>query len=152
MAPPAPLRAPRSSSARSRAAGTRGCAGGAGEARPRGGTLDPAADAPASAQPPAFKEAALFFFFLFFFPPFRPSPLLPLFLLPAPFPFSFLYMPGALLPSEPDPRAEVGRALCAYGCACNALTHQLTRVLARGPFKRALPCSSPARRFGEGLG
>lgn len=30
MAPPAPLRAPHSSSARSRAAGTRGCAGGAG--------------------------------------------------------------------------------------------------------------------------
>lgn len=45
----------------------------AGEARPRGGReAGSATDAPASAQPPAFKEAALFFFL--FFPPFLPTP------------------------------------------------------------------------------
>lgn len=42
----------------------------AGEARPRGGReAGSTADAPASAQPPAFKEAAIFFFSPLFLPP-----------------------------------------------------------------------------------
>lgn len=80
-----------------------------GEARPRGGRLDPAADAPASAQPTAFKEAALFFSFPFFFPLSPPS-----FSLPPFFPF---LLPAPLSLSSPlhAKRRASSRGQCAGG-------------------------------------
>lgn len=141
---PARLRAPRAAAAPvRRAAGTGAVQQAPGRlGRGAGGWIR--LRTPRRGLSPQHLKRQLFFFFpslIFFFsfsllllPPSPP------FLLPAPFPLS--YVPGALLPAEAELQAEVGlRGSRPRERAGNALT--------RGPFKGAEPHGSPTRQFGQ---